>query len=312
MKSYFDSSDQVDVKVMASVIPLVQDHVILLLSTPDFENPPAWLADNFNIVEGGTHTFQPSRNKLIFFSDGTYLELFNWISEPPNSNAWADRSAGLIDFAMTSMPPSTPETLHSEVSTRLASKSDDSPVDFRYTEPEAGGRMRKDGVHVQWKLMRPMPIPNIPSSSSSFKNSGSGHRKDLPFFTHDVTPRNVRVQFDNKEQTTHPCGATGITAVEVTFPQGQYEEYVKLYGKLLGVRGKPNGVPPDYHSFGVRSPVEGSVPATRILMFGAGDGGEETGRGCVRGLRLYAEGREGHGLQTLGKDGIAKTVSLEW
>lgn len=31
------------------------DHVILLLDTPEFENPPAWLADNFNIIEGGTH-----------------------------------------------------------------------------------------------------------------------------------------------------------------------------------------------------------------------------------------------------------------
>lgn len=31
------------------------DHVILMLDTPEFENPPAWLADNFNIIEGGTH-----------------------------------------------------------------------------------------------------------------------------------------------------------------------------------------------------------------------------------------------------------------
>ncbi len=32
-----------------------QDHVILLLSTQDFENLPAWLSDNFNILEGGEH-----------------------------------------------------------------------------------------------------------------------------------------------------------------------------------------------------------------------------------------------------------------
>jgi len=31
------------------------DHVILLLDTPDFESPPGWLSDNFNIIEGGTH-----------------------------------------------------------------------------------------------------------------------------------------------------------------------------------------------------------------------------------------------------------------
>ena len=33
----------------------VQDHVVLLLSTQDFENPPSWLSDNFNILEGGVH-----------------------------------------------------------------------------------------------------------------------------------------------------------------------------------------------------------------------------------------------------------------
>lgn len=31
------------------------DHVILLLDKPEFENPPAWLSDHFNIIEGGTH-----------------------------------------------------------------------------------------------------------------------------------------------------------------------------------------------------------------------------------------------------------------
>ena len=33
----------------------VQDHVVLLLSPEDFENPPPWLSDNFNILEGGVH-----------------------------------------------------------------------------------------------------------------------------------------------------------------------------------------------------------------------------------------------------------------
>ena len=31
------------------------DHVILLLDTPDFENPPEWLTKNFTVIEGGTH-----------------------------------------------------------------------------------------------------------------------------------------------------------------------------------------------------------------------------------------------------------------
>ena len=85
----------------------VIDHIILLVSKEEFDNPPAWLSENFNILEGGVHsgtliyhssiyvigklTFdalgQPSRNKLIVFKDGTYLELFNWFDKPPDEDA---------------------------------------------------------------------------------------------------------------------------------------------------------------------------------------------------------------------------------
>ena len=33
----------------------VQDHVVLLLSPQDFQTPPSWLSENFNILEGGVH-----------------------------------------------------------------------------------------------------------------------------------------------------------------------------------------------------------------------------------------------------------------
>ena len=32
------------------------DHVVVLVETKDLENPPSWLNDNFNIIEGGEHT----------------------------------------------------------------------------------------------------------------------------------------------------------------------------------------------------------------------------------------------------------------
>jgi hypothetical protein len=34
----------------------VIDHIVLLVSTEDFENPPPWLSKNFNILEGGAHS----------------------------------------------------------------------------------------------------------------------------------------------------------------------------------------------------------------------------------------------------------------
>jgi hypothetical protein len=74
------------------------DHVILLLDTPDFENPPAWLSDNFNIIEGGTHAGKPKNKDWVlacstepktlrcsFVSARTVLGLFSHSSITPTS-----------------------------------------------------------------------------------------------------------------------------------------------------------------------------------------------------------------------------------
>ena len=309
----------------------VQDHVILLLSTQDFETLPSWLTDNFNVLEGGNHTGsslffefsllltdpsgQPSRNKLIVFKDGTYLELFNWIEPPREPNAWADSSPGLIDCALTTLHPSTAESVYEEVAARLQSLNVTPSLSVKYEQPEAGGRIRKDGVQVKWKLSR--PIPASEASSSTDAVSRSGHRKDLPFFTHDVTDRNVRIPFDDESKTTHPCGAVGISTVDISFPEAQYLEYVKLYKTLLGISAKPLNEPSNVnsHEFKVESPVPGSKPS-RIVLHSihhqAGTSEQKVPGIGICGLRLALENRQGHGAQALGSDGIASTLSLEW
>lgn len=32
------------------------DHVTIILSEEEYNNPPSWLSDNFTIIEGGKHT----------------------------------------------------------------------------------------------------------------------------------------------------------------------------------------------------------------------------------------------------------------
>lgn len=32
------------------------DHITVLLSEEEFDTPPKWLTDNFNVLEGGDHT----------------------------------------------------------------------------------------------------------------------------------------------------------------------------------------------------------------------------------------------------------------
>ena len=259
---------------------------------------------------------QPSRNKLIVFADGTYIELFNWFDKPKEPNAWANKAPGLIDFALTSMPPSTAESLHQEIAAQLQTKDEGGSVDLRYEEPKAGGRARKDGVQVKWKLTRPIPSSGDPSTDS--RVSASGYRQDVPFFTHDVTEREVRIPFDDNAKTTHPCGALGISTVEVLYPRAQYHDYIKVYRSLLGVPataaidGTSDGL---RHQFELESPVQGPF-SSRILIRAENDESDvkwrhERGIG-LRGLRLAIQKREGHGVRSLGSDELASTVFLEW
>jgi hypothetical protein len=34
----------------------VIDHIVLLVSQKDFDNPPPWLSNNFKVLEGGVHS----------------------------------------------------------------------------------------------------------------------------------------------------------------------------------------------------------------------------------------------------------------
>ena len=210
------------------------------------------------------------------------------------------------------MDPSTAESLHQEVEDRLRSSATTSSLEVKYKQPEAGVRTRKDGIQVKWKLSR--PIPASEASAGTDIVSASGHRKDLPFFTHDVTERDVRVPFNDETKTTHPCGAVGISTVEVVFPGARYSEYVKLYESVLGVSarsiGGSSGI--QSHDFKVESPVRGSRPS-RILSHSGQREVDPPGQRAsigICGLRLARTNRESQDVQALGSDGIASTLYL--
>jgi hypothetical protein len=139
------------------------DHIVLLVSTPFFEDPPAWLTTNFTITPGGYHNGQTSRNKLIIFADGTYLELFNWYDTPrplDDENLpmrfWGPKEEGLIDFALTSTTVPAEECINT-VNKRLAQEPDkDAGLGVSFQEPIAGSRKRTDGKEVKWKVTRPI------------------------------------------------------------------------------------------------------------------------------------------------------------
>ncbi|RDW60549.1 hypothetical protein BP6252_11932 [Coleophoma cylindrospora] len=242
------------------------DHIVLLVPTPFFENPPAWLTSNFTITPGGYHNGQASRNKLIIFADGTYLELFNWYDTPPpldDENLpmrfWGPKKAGLIDFALTSTTVPAEECIGA-VNQRLSEDPDyDAGLGVKFQEPVAGSRKRADGIEVKWKVTRPVFRDGQKTPSATLF---SGGRIDVPFFCHDVTQRAFRVAADDPTKTTHPCGAIGIAACEILVPQDRLAEYLTLYSKILGCKPAANADDADGKSFifGVGAPQGGGSP----------------------------------------------------
>ncbi|KAL1868631.1 hypothetical protein Plec18167_008222 [Paecilomyces lecythidis] len=287
------------------------DHIVLLVSTADFLRPPAWITDNFTVIEGGNHSGGSSRNKLVVFKDGTLLELFNFYNPPTEFAHWKDKPEGLIDFAMTTLPPVTAEDVYERVTQGLKGSS----LGVTYEPPKKGGRVRKDGKEVAWQTTRPISTQIVVSSSSS----SSLFRTDLPFFCHDATPRQVRVPFDNEEITTHPCGAIGTAAVEVVVSQGQYDEYIKSYSVVLGSQPQKLGAATsavDGVEFLVGSPVPVGIQRPRVWVHTPGSASDEEWvkeRGAsIRSFTVAVDGREGRGSVALGEDGVASTVRLEW
>ena len=159
-------------------------------------------------------------------------------------------------------------------------------------------------MEVKWQLSRPV-------------YSKSANRTDYPFFCHDVTPRHVRVPFGDVEKTTHPCGAIGVSTVEVLVPRSLSEEFTQQYGLILGV-------PPRIYDerdnsrrsdFEIGLPNQAFAPSTVSLRSEQ----HEKDRDCLRdrgagicGLILSVAGRESHGKESLGAEGIASTISLKW
>ena len=247
---------------------------------------------------------QSSQNKLIVFADGTYLELFCWIDTPRESHAWTNRSPVLIDFALTSLPPSTAQSLHNDVVFRLGDSQSSKELGISYTPPEAGSRSGRDGVQVKWESSRPVfPI--------------SVNRTDFPFFCHDVTPRTIRVPFDDNHKIKHPCGAVGISTVEVLMPRSSADKFAETYGLILGVPPRMYGELDTYKrsEFEIGLPNQKFGPSTVSLRSEQGekdrDWRRDRGAG-IRGLSLSIVGRDGHGEEALGTEGIASTVYLKW
>ena len=185
------------------------DHLVILVrdldrATKDYERL------GFGVTPGGEHADGLTRNALVPFRDGTYLELVAFIHpEDGRDNVWGWREflprEGLIDFCAAS------DGMQEDVE-RLRG------LGFEVAGPTEGGRRLPDGREIRWR-------------SASIGQEG----RALPFLIEDVTPRERRVP--GGPSTSHPNGATGITKLDISVPDAR--EAAKNLAALTGTTSEP-------------------------------------------------------------------------
>ncbi|CCT76194.1 uncharacterized protein FFUJ_14173 [Fusarium fujikuroi IMI 58289] len=295
-----------------------QDHVVLLVDNEFFENLPPWVTDNFTVTPGGYHDGQPSRNKLVIFEDGSYLEFFNWYDTPPSLDKenlpmrfWGPKTPGLIDFAVTDTSASAEESVDAANERLAAGPEKDASLGIKFGKPIAGSRKKADGMEIKWKVTRP-------EFSNGEKTPGPKHfangRIDVPFFCHDVTPRTGRVPSQDVAKTTHPCGATGIAACEILVPKDLQTEYAVVYSKILGSELKATGEK-NSHTLDLGVP---QGPTRSAVIVRAAESEHDVKRMEERGIgfsdlviAVKSHGPGGEKKRQLGSTGIESTIWLE-
>lgn len=176
------------------------DHVVIAVA--DLEQAAADYRElGFTVWPGGIHHGGVSHNALVIFADGSYFELIAYRQAAPDVRWWQTLSRageGLVDFAL--LPEDVDGDLAAARQRGLALNG-----------PIAGGRLRQDGVRLDWRIVRPVTT-------------------DLPFWCGDVTPRELRVPTADKR--AHANGASGIAGVTVAVRdvQASTERYAALVG----------------------------------------------------------------------------------
>lgn len=171
----------------------------------------AWSEAGFTVTAGGRHDALPTENALVAFGDGSYVELLavrdadiheELRALAADPRAWERHLRGVSAIARRFLPwlvgpPGVADwVLRADSLARFATES--RRRGFAMTGPVAMGRMRPDGVRLEWELLLP-------------------HAAHLPFLIADRTPRALRVPAE-PDAVAHANGATGIVGVTVRVP----------------------------------------------------------------------------------------------
>jgi hypothetical protein len=189
------------------------DHIIVLVPHKTLREPPAALTTLFTLFPGGNHAGNKTTNTLILLKSGVYMELIAFIDDSESNKHghwWGRKTPGtIVDWALTSPNVKDVEAVRHRLS---AGKTD-----VQYDQPNAGGRIRPDGEEVKWETTFPQK---------------SVVRGSIPFWCHDITPRELRVP-SNGVATTHPSGAIGVAEVVLVVEEDQLPAQVDVYKAIF-------------------------------------------------------------------------------
>jgi catechol 2,3-dioxygenase-like lactoylglutathione lyase family enzyme len=164
------------------------DHLVILVEKLE-EAVAGYEELGFRVTLGGEHADGLTRNALVPFADGTYLELVAFIDPTDDrDNVWGWRSfletgGGLVDYCAVSVDLADDMRRLEEAG-------------FKVDGPDEGGRRLPDGEEIRWKIARVRQEGRV-----------------LPFLIKDETPRVSRVP--TGPATEHPNGAIGISRLYI-------------------------------------------------------------------------------------------------
>ncbi len=243
------------------------DHLVILVGELE-ETVVGYEELGFRVTLGGEHADGLTRNALVPFADGTYLELVAFID--PNDerdNVWGWRpfletGGGLVDYCVAS------DDLAADAQ-RLVEAG------FGLDGLDAGGRSLPDGTQIRWK-------------SARIQQEG----RVLPFLIEDETPRRLRVPSGSLAE--HPNGATGISRLLISA-----RNLAESRRALAALAGSPettgNASLLGCHELSIVTPDGAEDPVERRLdLFGPGPFAVEIATDAVR--REELDPKPAHGV----------------
>lgn len=245
------------------------DHLVILVE--ELEEAVAGYEElGFRVTPGGEHADGLTRNALVPFADGTYLELVAFIDPAGGrDNVWSWRpfletGGGLVDYCVAS-------------GDLIADTRRLEEAGFGVEDPDEGGRRLPGGEEIRWKIARVRQEGRV-----------------LPFLIEDETPRASRVPTGSA--TEHPNGAIGISQLQISARDvGKALESLAALTDDRSVRGDtfrvgPHAlavVTPDHPKDSVERRLETSGPGPfAIELTASGGGRRELDLGLAQGARI--------------------------